>query len=105
MMLRLLSRFSLRRRNRSRSSLSQRPYLEALEDRSLLSFYPAGTYAVGVAPKEIVAGDFNADGNLDLATANAGLTQSAIPGNVSVLLGKGDGTFQNPVAYGQGPYT
>src|SRR5712692_2836964 len=38
-------------------------------------------------PITIVAGDFNHDGKLDLATAN----QDA--GTISVLLGKGDGTF------------
>ena len=43
----------------------------------------------GSDPIAIVAGDFNGDGRLDLAVANAGL-----PTTVSVLLGNGDGTFQ-----------
>src|SRR5262249_14539320 len=38
-------------------------------------------------PLGIAAGDFNDDGNLDLAVANAGTN------NVSILLGVGDGTF------------
>lgn len=45
-------------------------------------------YHVGTAPNMVVAGDFNADGKIDLATVNSG------SGNVSVLLGNGDGTFQ-----------
>jgi hypothetical protein len=49
------------------------------------------TYAVGALPIWIVAGDFNGDGHLDLATANIG------DNTVSVLLGNGDGTFQPPV--------
>ena len=43
-------------------------------------------------------GDLNGDGKLDLAVANIG------SGDVIVLLGNGDGTFQSTVAYttGQG---
>jgi hypothetical protein len=44
----------------------------------------------------VVAGDFNGDGKPDLAVANQG------SGEVSVLLGKGDGTFQAAVNYGTG---
>ncbi|WP_251955889.1 DUF4347 domain-containing protein [Nostoc commune] len=46
---------------------------------------------VGLRPYSIVTGDFNKDGNTDLVTANKS-SQS-----VSVLLGKGDGTF-NPAS-------
>ena len=42
---------------------------------------------VGDAPVSVVTGDFNKDGILDLAIANSS------DNNVSVLLGKGDGTF------------
>ena len=38
----------------------------------------------------IVAGDFNGDGRLDLATGNVGSS------DISVLFGKGDGTFEAP---------
>jgi hypothetical protein len=41
----------------------------------------------GVSPVYEVAGDFNADGKLDLAVANQ------TDGSISVLLGNGDGTF------------
>jgi hypothetical protein len=44
----------------------------------------------------VAAADFNGDGKLDLAVANNR------DGNVSVLLGKGDGTFGAAVNYGAG---
>lgn len=43
--------------------------------------------AVGTAPQSVAAGDFNGDGRLDLAIANAA------SGTVTVLLGSGAGTF------------
>jgi hypothetical protein len=42
----------------------------------------------GSIPTSVVAGDFNGDGKLDLAIADAGT------GDISVFLGNGDGTFQ-----------
>src|SRR5207302_11018786 len=45
------------------------------------------TIAAGLAPQSVAVGDFNGDGRLDLAMANASDT-------ISVLLGNGDGTFQ-----------
>jgi hypothetical protein len=58
-----------------------------------------GTFAVGASPyagsnpQNVVTGDFNHDGNIDLATPNVGA------GTISVLLGRGDGTFADVVAY------
>jgi hypothetical protein len=49
-----------------------------------------GTFGVGDSPNSIVAADFNNDGILDLAVANSG---SNFDGNISVLLGVGDGSF------------
>src|SRR5262249_48809398 len=48
---------------------------------------PTGAFPVGPDPHGLVAGDFNGDGNTDLATANTSA------GTVSVLLGTGDGDF------------
>ncbi len=58
--------------------------------RSILpiSFAPTTNFDVGLRPYSIVVGDFDKDGNTDLVTANKS-SQS-----VSVLLGKGDGTFK-----------
>jgi len=47
---------------------------------------------------EMVAADFNHDGNLDVAVLIAG----SGAGNITVLLGNGDGTFQSPVSYSTG---
>jgi len=57
-------------------------------------------YGVGVHPSAVVAADFNGDGKLDLAVSN-GLYNSD-PGGISILLGKGDGTFQPAVSYNSG---
>jgi VCBS repeat protein len=48
------------------------------------------------APYSVAVGDFNADGKLDLATANEAINKA------SVLLGNGDGTFQSHVDYDTG---
>jgi len=51
------------------------------------------TVHVGTNPNGAAVGDFNVDGKLDLAVANAGSK------TVSILLGKGDGTFQAPMNF------
>ena len=72
-----------------------------------LGFQPAVTYAVGKAPKGVATGDFNGDGKPDLAVANSGNPATGDDGNVSVLLGNGDGTFQSATnsPAGKNPFT
>ena len=64
------------------------------------TFAPQVSYAVGSGPGAIVAGDFTGDGHLDLAVS--GSDPSTAAGEVSVLLGNGDGTFQPQVTYAVG---
>ncbi len=56
-------------------------------------FMPPVTYGAGSEPDGAVTGDFNGDGIADLAIANYN------SGNVSILLGVGDGTFLPAVNY------
>ena len=60
-------------------------------------FAPAVNYDVDPNPFFIASADFNGDGNLDLAVANADF--SHVTHAISVLLGNGDGSFQNAVDY------
>jgi VCBS repeat protein/List-Bact-rpt repeat protein len=64
-----------------------------------ISFSPPVGYSVGEVPEAVAVGDFNGDGNLDLAVANS------VSNDVSILLGNGDGTFQPALSYsvGSGP--
>ena len=64
-----------------------------------LKIYGAGTHPVSVA-----VGDFNGDGKLDLAAANAGSYPYYTNGSVSVLLGDGNGTFQTATNFKAGTY-
>jgi hypothetical protein len=62
------------------------------------SFQAAVDYSVGKVPDSVASGDFNGDGNADLAVANL---QS---NTISVLLGNGAGIFQTAVNYGTGSH-
>ncbi len=76
----------------------------------MLAAQPFGTIAVGSSPYDVVTGDFNGDGILDLAVANSYSNETELgstpSGTVSILLGTGDGTFRPPVNYpaGQEPF-
>ncbi len=64
-----------------------------------LSFTAAGTYQLGANPSSIASGDFNGDGNPDLAAANL------VDGNVNILRGSAAGSYtaQSIVAVGSFP--
>jgi hypothetical protein len=73
----------------------------ALANAATVSGYPYGPatlYPAGNSPVAVAIGDFNGDGKPDLAVANQGAGSGA-DGSVSVLLGRGDGTFAAPVNY------
>ncbi len=60
-------------------------------------------FSPGGVPQQFTVLDLNGDGSPDLAFANwETVNPGASNGHVSVLLGKGDGTFQAPVNYGLG---
>jgi FG-GAP-like repeat/FG-GAP repeat len=59
------------------------------------TFQPAQIFAAGVFPVGVVEGDFNGDGRPDLAVVDAGVDGDG--GGISILLGNGDGTFQNAI--------
>jgi hypothetical protein len=88
-----------RRRPNRRRPPASRLCLETLEDRCLLSFNPAVSYAAGINPQAVLTADFNGDGRLDLAVANYSSN------TVSILLGNANGTFQpaQNFATGAGP--
>ena len=54
------------------------------------------TGTINASPSAIVTGDFNDDGNIDIAVTDQANDR------VMILLGNGDGTFQNPVPYTTG---
>ncbi|HEX3149679.1 MAG TPA: VCBS repeat-containing protein, partial [Gemmataceae bacterium] len=65
------------------------------------TFATTVNYATGLVANTVVAGDFNEDGKPDVAVA-CGFTSSD---GVSILLGKGDGTFFPFVDYSAGGQT
>jgi hypothetical protein len=64
----------------------------------VIEFRAPVSYAVGDRPRSAAAGDFNGDGHLDLAVTNLGTR------NISILLGRGDGTFGPQTSTSCGPF-
>jgi hypothetical protein len=65
------------------------------------TFQPAQNYTVDTgSPASVAVKDFNGDGILDLAVADA--DSSSSPGRVNILLGNGDGTFRAGQSYSVG---
>jgi hypothetical protein len=62
-------------------------------------FQAAATFAAGPGPNAVAVGDFNADGISDIVVAD-GANPFFWGSTVSVLLGKGDGSFLSPQGYG-----
>mgnify|MGYP006292023305 CR=1 FL=1 len=57
------------------------------------SGFKTTNYDVGLNPNSVAVSDINGDGYLDILTLNSGSN------DVSILLGKGDGTFNNALTY------
>ena len=68
------------------------------------TFQTAVNFRAGKFPVSVAVGDFNGDGNLDLAVANNGAQHNYSDNSISVLFGRGDGTFPTLVNYGVGKY-
>ncbi len=62
------------------------------------TFTAPAILTVPEAPGPVAVVDFNDDGNVDLAVGHTNFP----PGNLSILIGNGDGTFQSPVSYDPG---
>jgi hypothetical protein len=70
------------------------------------TFGPPTEFPAGEHPRGLEIGDFDADGNPDLAIASPDFwdpRRMRTVATVSVLLGDGDGSFEEPVAFSVGP--
>src|ERR1051325_5667863 len=65
----------------------------------IAGFAPEREFLAGRGPDSVAVGDFNGDGNLDIAVANR-----TSPGGVTILFGDGTGNFGPPVNLPLGSY-
>jgi hypothetical protein len=68
-------------------------FLNTTSAGGAVSFSDPVTYEVGEGPTDIFLGDINGDGHVDIITANL------LTNDVSVLLNKGDGSFESERFY------
>jgi subtilisin family serine protease len=87
---------SLTATNAYGSDTMTKPYYIVVSPDSL--FESPVNYSAGNDPRSVITNDFNEDGDADIAVANR------ISGNVSILLGDGDGTFATAANYNAGTY-
>ena len=74
-------------------------FFDTLENRCLLSFQPGVRLPAFDDPiRNAIEGDFNRDGNLDLAVVTGTGEGDAFDGVVTVLMNRGDGTFTKAIA-------
>jgi hypothetical protein len=82
-------------------------FFQVAQPASAVAFTPR-TFATGDYPIYAIAADFNGDDKLDVSTVNQGANDDAgfqprqAHQYISVLLGKGDGTFERHVDYKKG---
>ncbi len=71
------------------------------------TFQAARSFAAGKNPIWVAMGDFNGDGKPDLIVSDLGERPAGGKGDVNVLLGAGDGSFQAPTSFAAGdlPFT
>jgi hypothetical protein len=71
------------------------------------TFQTRTDFDAGTTPRAVATGDFNSDGVPDLVVTNSNCANfpSCGPSTISILLGKGDGTFQGPASYSTGTDT
>ena len=60
------------------------------------TFVSGGAYRVGAGPVAVATGDFFGDGNIDIVVAST-VSPAGMGGQLAVLRGNGDGTFQLPI--------
>ena len=81
-------------------------YLAVLLGNGDGTFQPFLSYPLEASPRWITAGDFNEDGKLDVAVSicpPGNAPYCGGPSSLGVLLGKGDGTFEQETDYAAGP--